>query len=411
MGTTAQKLQAILNSKSDIKDAIEAKGVTVGDAPLDEYAGKIGEIRTGVTEAEENDVNFYDYDGFRVASFTIAQAKALTQAEYNAILPPTHEGLTFQEWNWTLNDIQTYNRQYADIGANYITSDGKTHLKVRPNPDKVTLTLRFKNGTVTVNWGDGTSDTYTRTSEGNTNISHTYSLTKLYEITMSFDASNDDSYYLINPLTQGDFVLSEINLGRKCLTPSNSFYNGVDIKISIPVGGCTSPYTYGSTMRAYVVPKGNDINISSFGAFYQTACKNILPKEVNTLSAQNMFATNYGGRVVVPNPTNSTDFNTGIFNGTRANIISIPNIQLPSNMANFLTGQILIELDIVQGWIPNMSMTFNNSNNWTAYTMVRFFNKLGTTTNAITLTFGSTNLNKLTAEEKAIATNKGYTLA
>ena len=44
-------------------------------------------------------------------------------------------------------------------------------------------------------------------------------------------------------------------------------------------------------------------------------------------------------------------------------------------------------------------------------TLVKFFNKLGTTTNTITLTFGSTNLNKLTADQKAIATNKGYTLA
>ena len=368
--------------------------------------GVTGTLEVAV-EAPENDVNFYDYDGFRVASYTIEEAKALTALP----TPPTHEGLTFQEWNWTLADIQSYDRQYADIGANYITTDGKTHLKITPNPDKATFTLRFKNGTITVDWGDGTSGTYTRTNEGNTNISHTYSLTKLYEITMSFNASNDDSYYLINPLEQGNFVLSEINLGQKCLTPSVCFCNGTDIKISIPVGGCTSPYAYGSTMRAIVVPKDNNIVISSFASFYNTAAKPILPKEVNTLSAQNMFASNYSGRVVVPTPTNSNVFGTGVFNGTRATIISIPNIQLPSNMGLFLTDQILIELDIVKGWIPNVNMVFSNSTNWTAYTMVKFFNKLGTTTDAITLTFGRTNLNKLTEEEKAIATNKGYTLA
>ena len=37
MGTTAQKLQAILDSKADIKSAIESKDVEVGNAPLDEY--------------------------------------------------------------------------------------------------------------------------------------------------------------------------------------------------------------------------------------------------------------------------------------------------------------------------------------------------------------------------------------
>ena len=47
MGTTAQKLQAIANSKAAIKSAIEAKGVSdVGDV-LANYATKIGQISGG----------------------------------------------------------------------------------------------------------------------------------------------------------------------------------------------------------------------------------------------------------------------------------------------------------------------------------------------------------------------------
>ena len=47
MGTTAQKLQAIQNSKAAIKSAIEAKGVSdVGDV-LADYATKIGQISGG----------------------------------------------------------------------------------------------------------------------------------------------------------------------------------------------------------------------------------------------------------------------------------------------------------------------------------------------------------------------------
>lgn len=47
MGTTAQKLQAIANSKAAIKSAIEAKGVSdVGDV-LADYATKIGQISGG----------------------------------------------------------------------------------------------------------------------------------------------------------------------------------------------------------------------------------------------------------------------------------------------------------------------------------------------------------------------------
>ena len=44
MGTTVQKLQAILNSKAAIKSAIENKGVTVGSVTLAEYASKISSI-------------------------------------------------------------------------------------------------------------------------------------------------------------------------------------------------------------------------------------------------------------------------------------------------------------------------------------------------------------------------------
>lgn len=43
MGTVAQKLQAILDSKSDIKSAIEEKNVNVGQAPLAEYGDIIRE--------------------------------------------------------------------------------------------------------------------------------------------------------------------------------------------------------------------------------------------------------------------------------------------------------------------------------------------------------------------------------
>lgn len=49
MGTTADKLQAILNSKSDIKSAIEEKGVSVGNTPLRGYGDKIREIEVNDT--------------------------------------------------------------------------------------------------------------------------------------------------------------------------------------------------------------------------------------------------------------------------------------------------------------------------------------------------------------------------
>lgn len=61
-----------------------------------------------------SDVTFYDYDGTVVASYTLAEAQALTA------LPdgPTHKGLTFQGWNWTLADINALTRP-MNVSAMY----------------------------------------------------------------------------------------------------------------------------------------------------------------------------------------------------------------------------------------------------------------------------------------------------
>lgn len=45
--TIERKLQNIVDSKEQIKSAIENKGVTVGSAPLSQYADKINEIQSG----------------------------------------------------------------------------------------------------------------------------------------------------------------------------------------------------------------------------------------------------------------------------------------------------------------------------------------------------------------------------
>jgi hypothetical protein len=76
--------------------------------------------------APKKDVNFYDYDGTRLYSYTVEEAQALTE------LPPlpTQPGLICQEWNYDLVTIKSYNRA-MDIGATYITDDGKTRLYIR----------------------------------------------------------------------------------------------------------------------------------------------------------------------------------------------------------------------------------------------------------------------------------------
>lgn len=63
MGTTAEKLQALSNTKAAIKTAIEAKGVTVGDVRFADYPSKIGEIQQGQVDKKKYGVGIDDLLG------------------------------------------------------------------------------------------------------------------------------------------------------------------------------------------------------------------------------------------------------------------------------------------------------------------------------------------------------------
>ena len=113
--------------------------------------------------AASNDVNFYDYDGTILYSYSASDFANLTALPAN----PSHDGLTAQGWNWTLSDAKTYVASYGklNVGQMYITTDGKTHIHIHLEQDRTIPMLGCcPNGTVDVDWGDGTThDTLTGT--------------------------------------------------------------------------------------------------------------------------------------------------------------------------------------------------------------------------------------------------------
>ena len=111
-----------------------------------------------------NAVNFRGYDGTIVASYSAADFAALTELPAN----PSHDGLTAQGWNWSLSDAQAYVAKYGrlEIGQMYITDDGKTRVYIHLEQGRTSPMLGCcPNGTVDVDWGDGTAhDTLTGAS-------------------------------------------------------------------------------------------------------------------------------------------------------------------------------------------------------------------------------------------------------
>ena len=123
---------------------------------------------------------------------------------------PSHSGLVAQGWNWTLADAKTYVTEWTflDIGQMYTTSSGATELDIvlykgRQEP---CLSLAV-NGTVSINWGDGSAaDSVTGTSL-TTRIStqHIYANPGAYTIkititngSFSFYTNNSNYHGILN---------------------------------------------------------------------------------------------------------------------------------------------------------------------------------------------------------------------
>ena len=175
--TIAENLTRLTTARTNIANAIAAKGgtVTSGDG-FEEFPADIATIPSGGGEsAERNGVNFYDYDGTIVDSYSASDFAALSALPDN----PTHEGLTAQGWNWSLADAKDYVAKYGklNIGQMYNTDNGALRLYIHLEEGRLSPVLGLcPNGTLTVDWGDG-SATETMTGSSTSTLvylGHTY---------------------------------------------------------------------------------------------------------------------------------------------------------------------------------------------------------------------------------------------
>lgn len=179
--------------------------------------------RIQLTEAEEKDVNFYDYDGFRLLSYTNAEALALTELPAN---PAINENLTFDEWNWTLAAIKSQINNVGgvvNVGAIYHTTDDKSHITCKPTVKypqaSICLTPTVAN-TVSVDWGDGSSVEIFASNDLNQLKSHTYTGvtdSSVYDITISCTSGTYDfsTYFAGSSTYNLQVTYTDIKLSNK----------------------------------------------------------------------------------------------------------------------------------------------------------------------------------------------------
>ena len=213
-------------------------------------------------EIPTKDVNFYDFDGTVVYSYTAAEFLGMTGFPAN----PAHKGLRAQGWNWTFGAAKEYVGKYGscEIGQMYITDDGKTRLYIRiGRSEAYTVHLKFNqsiaNG-VTVNWGDGSAAEIAETN-GNVEMTHTYAAEGDYIITMA--VADECSVRLGTSTAAGTTLAQEGGSGSVFLTQgfrSAGGMTGRDALIALEIGaGVTDigscAFNFSTNLRTITIPQ------------------------------------------------------------------------------------------------------------------------------------------------------------
>lgn len=309
MLVTSQYLHASGGGGGENLDEVIAE-----QSALIEELSEILDNKAGGDSGVANDVVFYDYDGTVLHSYTLEQVQDLTE------LPPLPRqlGLICQGWNYDLETIKSYNRP-VNVGAMYITDDGKTKLYITIEDDlRMDVPLYFSQTVadgVTIDWGDG-SPIETVSSTGVVNPIHTYAAIGDYVITLDV---TDEGYITLgggnNPSV--GFIGTSKDLPSKLKS----------IQIGKGVRSFTG-YTFQNcrSLQSITIPEGIiSLGTSAFSSCY--ALSNIvIPKSVTSIGLTAFNECLLLKSIIMP------DGLTNIGEGAFAKCRSLSNIVIPKSV-------------------------------------------------------------------------------
>ena len=276
------------------------------------------------------DVNFYDYDGTRVYSYTKVEFLGLDALPGN----PAHEGLTAQGWNHTLEQAKAYVAKYdvLDIGQVYVTDDGKTRLYVEIDyTQNNTIHIQYvqsAGSVVTVDWGDGNTETSEMTSVpgGNVSKSHTYSAEGNYIVTIDVA---DGTIKLGTGTGSGTTLLEVGGTQRMFLYQGTAGrINGKDALVAVEIGeGVTdiggAAFGYMTRLQYITIP--NNVTMVRDFAFYACIALKAITFPSSVTRVGNMqHGFNYNLKTLCLSPNTATIGQTAFKTCTELGRLCIP---------------------------------------------------------------------------------------
>ena len=368
-----------------VASAIREKGGT--SDPLvypDGFVTAIGNIQTGGTApGAPGDITFYDYDGTIVTSWTLEELATKTA------LPdyPSHEGLICQGWNWSLADLKTTNRK-MNVGAMYITDDGKTRIYIRLEEGRTSPMLGVcPNGTVTVDWGDGTTpDTLTGTSTSTVKWTpnHAYAAQGEYVIKLTVDGavgfygnSNYKQYGAILRYSSGsdarNYVyqnsVQKIEVGNSVTRIGSYAFNNCQVLASVTIPNSVTSIEAGafyacSSLASITIPNGvTSIGTSAFYSCYSLASITI-PNGVTSIGTSAFYNCYSLASITIPNGVTSI--------GTSAfyNCYSLASITIPNGVTSIEASAFYNCYSLASITIPNGVTSIGTSAFYNCYALV-----------------------------------------
>ena len=355
----------------------------------------------GGGSASKKQINFIDYDGTILYSYTKAEIDAMSSLPAN----PSHTGLVAQGWNWTLAQIKAQLTDMPDgdvwVGQMYITESGKTEIDVNfPDSARLSPIMTIAvNGTVMVDWGDNTTpDTVTGSSlETMLEVSHTYSNAGDYTISIT-SVSGAFCFYgsTVNTLLRKGTVLNENRVYANCVQAvrlgsgvtsigAYAFYDCHSLaSIAIP-SSVTSIGNYAfqtcSSLASVTIPSGvTSIGIYAFQTCYSLASVTI-PSGVTSIGNY-AFQTCYS-LASITIPSSVTSIGTYAIN----NCHSLASIAIPSSVTSignyaFQADFSLASVTIPSGVTSIGNNMFNNCSGVAEYHLLRVTPPILSNTNA-----------------------------
>ena len=300
-------------------------------------------VRDSSSVANSKEVNFLDYDGTILYSYTAAEFAALSSMPAN----PTHDGLTAQGWNWSLANAKAYVAKHGklNIGQMYITDDGKTRIYIHLEEGRTSPVLGVcPNGTVDIDWGDGTTHDTLTGSDTSTAVytsAHSYAAPGDYVIQLTVTGSmgfrNNGLLTYASESDNRDYVyrnvIQKVELGSGVTSiSSHAFWSCYSLtSITIPDGVTSigeSAFNACYSLSSITIPNSvTSIGESAFDKCYSLSSITI-PDGVTSIGKSAFYECYSLSSIIIP------DGVTSIGNGAFYECYSLSSIIIPDGVTS-----------------------------------------------------------------------------